>query len=467
MNDKVINFIREHHMIKNGDKVLVALSGGPDSVCLLHVLYMMRHELGITLGAAHINHLLRGDDSFEDESYVEKMCSSLGIPCFIKRINIESMAKEKSISSEMAGREARYEFFSQVIKEEGFDKVAIAHNANDQAETILMRVMRGTGIDGLVGIKPIRDEIYIRPILCITREEIEDYCVSNNLNPRIDRTNLESIYSRNKVRLEMIPFIKNNFNKDIVESLNRLALLANIDSEYIDKSSEDMYFKFCKEKAGTIIINKDAFHIHEALLTRLIRKSIFYVSGATYNFEMKHIYDIILLQEGKTGKNINLPNNIVAENSYGDIIISIRKFEECKSIEFIISKQDLDEKIVENLRLNGLMYDVVLQVRQNDTKIDLNSSDLIKYFDYDKIKQKIIIRNRKNGDKIKPLGMTGTKKIKDIFIDNKVPNSLRDEIPLVCFDNHISWVVGLKISDLFKVNKNTKNILQIRFIERE
>ncbi|GKU26152.1 tRNA lysidine(34) synthetase TilS [Clostridium folliculivorans] len=467
MKDKVINFIREHHMIKNGDKVLVALSGGPDSVCLLHVLYMIRQELGISLGAAHINHLLRGDDSFEDESYVEKMCASLGIPCFTKRVDIESMAKEKSISSEMAGREARYGFFNEIIKEEGFNKVAIAHNANDQAETILMRVMRGTGIDGLVGIKPVRDDIYIRPILCIAREEIEDYCVSNNLNPRIDRTNLESIYSRNKVRLEMIPFIKNNFNKDIVESLNRLASLANIDSEYIDKSSEDMYFKFCKEKVGTVIINKEAFNIHEALLTRLVRKSIFYVSGATYNFEMKHIYDIILLQKGKTGKNINLPNKIVAENSYGDIIISIRKFDKCKSIEFIISKKELDEKKIENLRLDGLMYDTVLQVKQNNNKIDLNSSDLIKYFDYDKIKQNIIIRNRKNGDKIKPLGMTGTKKIKDIFIDNKVPNNLRDEIPLVCFDSNISWIVGLKISDLFKVNKNTKKILQISFIERE
>lgn len=454
-------------MIKNGDKVLVAFSGGPDSVCLLHVLYMMRQELNISLGAAHVNHLLRGDDSFEDESYVEKMCANFGIPCFTKRVDIESMAKEKGISSEMAGREARYGFFNEIIKKEGFNKVAIAHNANDQAETILMRVMRGTGIDGLVGIRPVRNDVYIRPILCITREEIENYCVSNNLNPRIDRTNLESIYSRNKVRLEMIPFIKNNFNKDIVESLNRLASLANVDSEYIDKSSENMYFKFCKEKIGTIIINKEAFNIHEALLTRLIRKSIFYVSGATYNFEMKHIYDIILLQKGKTGKSINLPNNIVAENSYGDIIISMRKFEGHRSIEFIISKQELDEKEVENLRLDGLSYDAVLQVKQNNNKINLNSSDLIKYFDYDKIKQKIIIRNRKNGDKIKPLGMTGTKKIKDIFIDNKVPNNLRDEIPLVCFDDQISWIVGLKISDLFKVNKNTKNILQISFIERE
>jgi tRNA(Ile)-lysidine synthase len=454
-------------MIKDGDKVLVALSGGPDSVCLLHVLYMIRQELGISIGAAHINHLLRGDDSFEDESYVEEMCAALGIPCFRKRVDIESMAKEKGISSEMAGREARYGFFNEVMKEEGFNKVAIAHNANDQAETILMRVMRGTGIDGLVGIRPVRDRVYIRPILCITREEIEDYCVSNNLNPRIDRTNLESIYSRNKVRLEMIPFIKNNFNKDIVESLNRLASLANIDSEYIDKSSEDMYFKFCKEKVGTIIINREAFGIHESLLTRLIRKSISYVSGATYNFEMKHIYDIIQLQTGKTGKNINLPNKIVAENSYGDIIISTRKFEQYKNIEFIIPKQDLDEKKIENVRLDGLKYDTILQVKQNNTKIDLNGSDLIKYFDYDKIKQKIIIRNRKNGDKIKPLGMTGTKKIKDIFIDKKVPNNLRDEIPLVCFDNDISWIVGLKISDLFKVNKKTKKILQISFIERK
>ncbi|WP_160680776.1 tRNA lysidine(34) synthetase TilS [Clostridium sp. C8-1-8] len=467
MNDKVINFIIDHHMIKEGDRVLVALSGGPDSVCLLHILYSLRNEFNISIGAAHINHLLRGEDSFEDEKYVQKVCDELDIPCYVRRSQIEAVAKEKGISSEMAGREVRYEFFHEIVKTQGFTKVAIAHNANDQAETVLMRMMRGTGLDGLVGIRPVRDEVFIRPILCLTREEIENYCEYNKLEPRIDGTNLESIYSRNKVRLEMIPFIKRNFNKDIIESLNRLASLASIDSDYIDKSALDIYSDFCIERSREIVIKKDAFLVHESLLTRVIRKAIFYVAKATYNYEMKHIYDIIVLQRGSTGKSINIPNNVVVENSYGDIIITIKQNDNSDNKEYVLVKRELSAKNIETLRLEGLLYDVEIEVKRNSKKIDLNSSDLIKYFDYDKIKERIIIRSRENGDKIKPLGMNGTKKIKDIFIDKKVPNNLRDHIPLVCFDNDIAWIVGINISDLFKVTNNTKNILQISFKERK
>ena len=183
-----MSYIKDNNLIKSGDKVLVALSGGPDSVCLLNILYNLKAELNIEVGAAHLNHLLRDKDAFEDEEYVKTLCKSLDIPCFVKRVDINKYSKDKKMSSEMAGREARYNFFDDIVKDEGYTKIATAHNANDQAETILFRLMRGSGIEGLCGIKVRRDKI-IRPILCLSRKEVEEYIEINNLKPRIDKTN--------------------------------------------------------------------------------------------------------------------------------------------------------------------------------------------------------------------------------------------------------------------------------------
>ncbi|MEW8956858.1 tRNA lysidine(34) synthetase TilS, partial [Clostridium sp.] len=218
---KVRDFVKENNMISKNDKVLVALSGGPDSICLIHILNELKDELGIEILAAHLNHCLRGEDANKDEEYVREFCKSLNIQCYVKRVDINRYAKERALSSEMAGREARYEFFNDLKEEFNINKIAVAHNLNDQAETVLMRLMRGTGIEGLIGIRPVRDNIYIRPILSLNRHEIEAYCEDNKLLPRIDKTNLETIYSRNKVRLELIPYIEKNFNEDIINTLNR------------------------------------------------------------------------------------------------------------------------------------------------------------------------------------------------------------------------------------------------------
>ncbi|MCQ2015867.1 tRNA lysidine(34) synthetase TilS [Clostridium butyricum] len=462
MYKKVMSYIKDNNLIKSGDKVLVALSGGPDSVCLLNILYNLKAELNIEIGAAHLNHLLRDKDAFEDEEYVKTLCKSLDIPCFVKRVDINKYSKDKKMSSEMAGRDARYNFFDDIVKDEGYTKIATAHNANDQAETILFRLMRGSGIEGLCGIKVRRDKI-IRPILCLSRKEVEEYIEINNLKPRIDKTNFEKIYNRNKIRLDMIPYIKENFNEDIIQTLNRMSVLLQKDNEFIENSARSFYEKHCIEQSDYFIIKKEMFDNKEAVVTRVIRYALTNFSKTHYDFEMKHIYEICNLAKNNSGKAIDLPNKIYAENIYGDIYIKER---------ININNIDVKQEIVVNKNeINGKKIffndeNIKFSVLKNDSNLDLNQNNFIKYFDFDKINDSISLRKRKNGDKIIPLGMKGSKKIKDLFIDMKVPKEERDCIPLLCFDENISWIVGIRVSEEYKITNKTKNILRV-IVERK
>ncbi|BBK75109.1 MULTISPECIES: tRNA lysidine(34) synthetase TilS [Clostridium] len=462
MYKKVMSYIKDNNLIKSGDKVLVALSGGPDSVCLLNILYNLKAELNIEIGAAHLNHLLRDKDAFEDEEYVKTLCKSLDIPCFVKRVDINKYSKDKKMSSEMAGRDARYNFFDDIVKDEGYTKIATAHNANDQAETILFRLMRGSGIEGLCGIKVRRDKI-IRPILCLSRKEVEEYIEINNLKPRIDKTNFEKIYNRNKIRLDMIPYIKENFNEDIIQTLNRMSVLLQKDNEFIENSARSFYEKHCIEQSDYFIIKKEMFDNKEAVVTRVIRYALTNFSKTHYDFEMKHIYEICNLAKNNSGKAIDLPNKIYAENIYGDIYIKER---------ININNIDVKQEIVVNKNeINGKKIffndeNIEFSVLKNDSNLDLNQNNFIKYFDFDKINDSISLRKRKNGDKIIPLGMKGSKKIKDLFIDMKVPKEERDCIPLLCFDENISWIVGIRVSEEYKITNKTKNILRV-IVERK
>lgn len=460
MIDSALRTIKENNMFDKGDRVIVAVSGGPDSIALLHVLYKLKEELGISLYVAHVNHGLRGIEADSDEEYVKKFCESLNVEFRSKRVDINEIARVRNISSESAGREVRYEFFKELMKKFSAQKVAIAHNANDQAETILMRIMRGTGMDGLIGIRPVRDSIFVRPLINSTRDQIEEYCLKNNLNPRIDKTNLEAIYSRNKVRLQLIPYIQENFNKDIIQGLNRLSYTIKVDNDYLEEVSREKYKKYCDTNREKVIISKEAFLEHESIITRVIRLAIQNLVGNLYNFEKIHIYDIMRLQKCSTGKELNLPSNVYSVNNYGDIVISRTK------------KQNIKARVEEYILDNGInaIEDINIKVSirtiSMEKKPDFKRSKWIKYFDYDKIKGDITLRFRRDGDKFTPLGMSGSKKLKDLFIDLKVPKEERNEIPLVCFGGSIAWITGYRVSEVFKVDEDTKNILEVK-IERE
>jgi tRNA(Ile)-lysidine synthase len=449
--------IKEYNMFKEGDKVIVAVSGGPDSISLLHILNSIKDKFRITLYVAHVNHCLRGEEANKDEEYVKHFCEMLGIECFSKRIDINKLSVERGLSSESAGREARYEFFNELIDKLQANKIALAHNANDQAETVLMRIIRGSGMEGIVGIKPVRGNIFVRPLINIRRVNIERYCEENRLNPRIDKTNLENIYTRNKIRLELIPYIMDNFNSDVISAIDRLANTISKDNEYLEEIALEKYKSYCDIKANKVIINKEAFLEKEAILTRILRLALSEIKGNLYNVEKIHIYDLINLQKNGTGKKITLPDGLIGFNNYGNIELYFINKEIGK-----IEKKQYILRINEKIYFEAYDMEVSTRLIQRDEKIDFKENPNIKYFDYDKIKGNIVIRTREIGDKFSPFGMKGSKKLKDLFIDLKISQEKRDKIPLICFGESIAWIVDYRISEDFKVSKETNNILEIK-----
>ena len=471
MLQKVIDFADKHCMIEKGDKIIVALSGGPDSICLIHMLSKLRDKYDIKLYAAHINHCLRGKESDEDESYAEKFCEEIGIEFYSKRVDINEMAQKLNMSSETAGREARYNFFEELKFKLGANKVALAHNLNDQAETVLMRIIRGSGIEGLQGIKPIRDGIYIRPILVLSRSEIENYCEENRLNPRTDKSNFENIYNRNKVRLELIPYIKENFNKDIINTLNRLAGIVSRDNEYMESIAQEKYLVYCVTKGNIVTLSGELVKEQEAIVSRVIRKALLEIKGDLKNIELIHVNDIIELFTLGTGKGIHLPGGIHAENIYGDI--NIYKYNKDKANKatkenyLLLEKNHSTYEIPTVKSVNENNAFIRIRLVEKGENINFSEDTLKKYFDYDKIKRSITLRYRRQGDRYTPYGMKGSKKVKDLFIDLKIPKDERDSIPLICFDEEIAWVVGYSVSNNYNVTKSTKNILEIKFEKGE
>ena len=460
MIQKVLQTIEKYSMLQKGDKVIAAVSGGPDSMSLLHMLSCLKEQLGITICAAHVNHCLRGAEADEDEEYVKNFCSENGIDFYSKRIDINKKAEAEGVSLESAGREARYEYFEELRKKLHAQKIALAHNANDQAETVLMRIFRGTGAEGLIGIKPVRDKIFIRPLIRVSRDEIEEYCRKNNIEPRIDKTNLENIYTRNKIRLDLIPYLKKNFNEDVIGAINRLSDIVAADNEYIEQETLNKYKIYCRFHSQKIIIVKEAFNQKYAVITRIIRNALINLTGSIYNLERIHIDEIINLQKNQTGKTAMLPDGLKVENVYGDIYIYSSKYIKENSICSGENKE-YPVHIGEDTYIDHFNITVAAIIKSPGPEIDFKSGKYTKYFDLDKINGDISIRSRKNGDVFSPLGLMGTKKIKNIYIDMKIPREDRDKIPLLCFGNDIAWIIGYQISEKYKVDAGTEKILQI------
>ena len=240
MKQKILQTIKKYNLIENGDRLVIGVSGGPDSICLLHVLNELKSKLNFKIYVAHINHMIR-EEADEETEYVKNFCKNLGIECYIKRIDVVKIANNLKRGTEETGRQIRYEFFNEVLEKTTSNKIATAHNNNDKVETILMNILRGSGLSGLKGIEAIRDNKYIRPLIETSREEIEQYCKDNNLNPRIDKSNNENIYTRNKVRNVVIPYIKQEFNSNILKTINRLSEVSTEENEYLNKITEQTY----------------------------------------------------------------------------------------------------------------------------------------------------------------------------------------------------------------------------------
>lgn len=307
--EKVEKIIKEEKLIESGDRIVVGVSGGPDSICLLHVLEQIQKKgLNFELFVAHINHMIR-PNAILDEEYVENYCQKHEIPVFIKRIQVLEIAEKEKIGTEEAGRNARYEFFNEVKEKTNSNKIATAHNSNDNAETVIMNLIRGCGLDGLKGIER-QTENLIRPLINISRKEIEDYCKKNQLNPRIDESNMQLIYQRNKIRNVMIPYVQKEFNSNFVGTLNRLSQIAKEESDYIDRQVKAKYKAIVeKEESGYIELNLQQFNLLEIVIKkRLLRYTIYRVLGNVKGIGTIHIEDIISLCEKGIGNKFLTPN---------------------------------------------------------------------------------------------------------------------------------------------------------------
>lgn len=256
MKQKILQTIKKYNLIESGDSIVIGVSGGPDSICLLHILNEIKNELNFKIYVAHVNHMIR-KEADEETEYVKEFCEKLGVECFIKKIDVIKQAEELKKGTEETGRNARYEFFNEILKITSSNKIATAHNNNDKVETIIMNILRGSSISGLKGIEPIRDNKYVRPLIEISREEIEKYCIDHNLNPKIDKSNNENIYTRNKVRNIVIPYIKKEFNPNIIKTINRLSEVATEENEYLNKITETTYKEICVETNDCIHENKN------------------------------------------------------------------------------------------------------------------------------------------------------------------------------------------------------------------
>lgn len=452
MYSKVKNNILEKNLILPVDNILIGLSGGPDSVFLFHNLIKLKEFLNFNLYASHINHMYRGKDAIHDEEFVFDLCKKYGIKLFIKRKNATEYAKELKVTEEEAGRVLRYSFFNENLEEVGGGKIAVAHNLNDQAETVLQRIIRGTGIDGLSAMSFQKDNL-IRPILNISRKEIMNYLHENNYEYCLDITNTQDVYGRNKIRLNLIPYLE-KFNPNIQNSLFRMSQAMERDKKIIEKYVELKFNEAVKTvNSNKIILDLNKLKIMDMGETgRIIRRGIEKLKGNTVNIEMKHIDSAIkLIKSGNTGKKINLTEGIAVEISYDNLIIS-KTVEKIPNFEYNINLDGVNYIKEANEKFDFKVLDI--------SEIDIKDNSSIN-IDYDLIKGNLTIRNRRAGDSMIPCGMNGSKKIKDIFIDMKIPVEERNKKLIIADSENILWLEGFRIHQGYRVTKETKKVLNI------
>ncbi len=453
MINKVLNNIKEYNLISEMDNIVVGVSGGPDSMALLYLLLELRKGLQFNIVVCHVNHGVRGTDALSDRIFVEQKAKELGVCFHYRDVDMEAYARENRITDEEAGRELRYGFFREILESIGGGKIAVAHNMNDQGETLLMRIMRGTGLDGLRGMDFLYGDI-IRPLLNISREEIEEYIYSEGIETVLDKTNLLPIYNRNKVRLELLPYIKDNFNPNIIDTLWRLSRTANLDATYLQEIAEKKYKLVVKKELGnSIILDSFLFNKEDKCIRlRILRKAVRKLKGNLQGIAEVHIdsLDELFMRED-TGKLCQLPDGLIGRVSYGDLYLEINELESNEYVHYIHEGENLFDSL-------GIHINVTVVEGNN-----IVSGKGIRSFDIDSIKGNLRIRNRKKGDRFKPYGLEGTKKVKDYFIDNKVDKNLRDRIPLLVDDENILWIMGYATSEIHKVTHKTKKMLVVEY----
>jgi len=471
LEEKVLQTVKKFDMLSFNDRILIGISGGPDSVTLLNILLSFKKRYNLSFFIAHLDHMLRGKESDEDVNFVKNLAQELGLPCEIKSCNLAKITRKEHLTLEEAARKYRYKFFLETARKFKTNKIALGHNADDQVETVLMRFLRGSGLEGLMGIPPVRGKI-IRPLIECSRTEIEEYCKENKIEYRVDSSNKEVVYFRNKIRLELLPLLSKSYNKNIKDIMLRLRSIISEVSAYLNQETE-LFFKEVvrRESPEMVIIDLKKFtSLPLALKRRIIRKSIEVVKGNLYSISFRHSNEILKLTEYQLGeKEIYLPDNLMAKKIYNKIMIYKKRISKNQTEE-MPTPWEYDILIPGKTEIKSLGIKVEIKILDStDIKSFLyftrkkSKGKFLEFIDYNKVKLPLKLRNRRSGDRFYPLKMEGLKKIKDFFIDNKIPKGYRDLIPiLVDSEDQIIWVMGMRLDDRVKINSDTKKVLRVK-----
>jgi tRNA(Ile)-lysidine synthase len=515
LESKVIDFVQRHSLIQRKERVVVGVSGGADSVCLLHILAEWQGRLGIRLHVAHLNHEIRGAESQADSEYVSNLAGSLRIPITVDRQDVAAYRTERKCSLEEAARELRYAFFARVARKIGAHRIAIGHTSDDQVETILMHILRGTGITGLCGLAPCSPLAYdnrrgslpsqaptvekgqrssllvIRPLLDITREETASYCQKHQLGPRIDSSNLSPSFFRNRLRLDLLPLLR-QYNPGVDQAVLRLADIAREDNAFIEQQASGLWDEVARQEDGAIYLDKKQITgLPIALQRHLLRVAVTELAGDVRDIEASHIEAARSLLNKQPSKRISLPHGFICQAGYDELAITRRRSAIATPLPVIVGEASQPQlppcpfpplpdefhlKVPGKTSLSG--WNVLASiVREHpaflssqgtmSTSKKTSQSKLVAHFDSQKTGMNLSVRKRRQGDRFQPLGMNMPKKLHEFMVDAKIPRPWRGRIPIVCSPQQIIWVVGWRIDDRVKLAEASNKILRLEFIRSE
>ena len=459
-------------MLKPKDSVVIGVSGGPDSVALLHILFLIAPRLSLKLGVAHLNHSLRHNDSDKDEQFVEVLAKKYDLPCYTHKKDVRNFQIENKLSLEQAARGVRYAFLNDIANAMQYNKIAVGHHSDDNAELILMNLFRGSGTQGLSGIPPVRDQKIIRPLIELSRTEIIDFLSQNKLEYVSDVSNTDTKYLRNRVRHELIPLLKTTYNPKISETLNRLSSIIRSEEEWIDDVVRPFYEKSVLDvRENCIVLSVSKLNrYHPALKRRIIRMTIENIKGDLRRIRFVNINSVIGLLEKKSvyGK-LDLPDRIRIQKDQ-DTLFMVKgkhmlrevgkKYSHSNPFTFEYQIEKLESVFIREIGAHIKFTEIPMKKVPDYRYTGQHTS----FFDKDTLSFPMVIRNFQPGDAFKPLGAGGRQKLKKFFIDKKVPRNERIKCPILLSRGKIIWVVGHRIDDSVKVMPSTRNILKVELL---
>ena len=460
----MLHFIRRHHLVANKMPLVVAVSGGPDSVCLLRILVELKEELGVELHVAHLDHQLRGAESESDARYVAGLARRLGIAATIDQRDVRDYHANRSASLEESAREVRYAFLTEVAGNIGATGVVVGHTLDDHVETVLMHLIRGTGVAGLRGLQSLNrwqtgsgSLTIIRPLLEVTRQETAEYCRQHRLRPRIDASNFSLSPLRNRIRHQLLPLLA-DYNPQIVDALARTARIADDDLRLFDELGARSWQETVRRHGDTFVLDRDGFSgLATGLQRHFMRRVIGDLLGSLKDIEARHIEEVLAGLTLPTGSCLSLPGGLLFSVDYDRYLLGFDRSLLCPFPE-LTGESTLSIPGKTLLPGWSIEADIITRGEMQD-----DHDNFTAYFRWDRIADKLVVRSRRRGDRFQPLGMEQAKKLGEFMIDARIPRVWRQRVPVVCSSRHILWVVGWRIDDRVKVTAGTGEVLRLRF----